>query len=308
LKIGWGEIIRCGGSISRVIEILATKPAIEQTTDTSKIDVVGRPESTDYAHVHAEINFDSVSFAYPTRMDSPALRNISFSVPYGTSVALVGRSGGGKSTIVQLLQRFYDPSSGSIQIEGRPLNGFDLRYLRGHIIGVVPQDPVVFSGTIAENISFGKPGGASQSEIYIAARDAGVLDFASRLPAGLDTYVSPSVGGLSGGEKQRVMIARCLVKNPKILLLDEATSALDATSEAMVNDTIERLMSDRRRTVVVVTHRLAIAQRCDRIVVLDEGVILEDGSHAELSKNRSSSYCQLLKVQTAEADHFPSRI
>jgi ABC-type multidrug transport system fused ATPase/permease subunit len=241
-------------------------------------------------------------------MDSPALKNVSFSVPSGMSVALVGRSGGGKSTIVQLLQRFYDPSSGTIQVEGRPLNEYDLGYLRGYMIGVVPQDPIVFSGTIAENISFGKPGGATQSEISTAARDAGVLDFVSRLPAGLDTYVSPSAGGLSGGEKQRVMIARCLVKNPRILLLDEATSALDAASEAMVNNTIERLMSDRRRTVVVITHRLAIAQRCDRIVVLDQGVVREVGSHTELSKNPSSVYCQLLKAQTTEVDQLPSRI
>jgi ABC-type multidrug transport system fused ATPase/permease subunit len=308
IQIGGGEVIRCGGSISRVVQILGTTPSIEQERSASKGDGENGRESERDVDIEGSIAFENVSFAYPTRKHVPALRNVSFSVPAGTSIALVGRSGGGKSTVVQLLQRFFEPSEGSVRIDGRPLNSYDLSYLRRHLVGVVPQDPVVFTGTIADNISFGKPEGATESEILVAARDAGVLEFSSRLPKGLDTVVGPSSGGLSGGEKQRVMIARCLLKNPPVLLLDEATSALDATSEAMVNTTIERLMADRRRTVVVVTHRMSIAQRCDRVVVLDRGTVCEEGPHADLAKNPNSMYSQLLRTRPSPSDHLTSRL
>lgn len=199
----------------------------------------------------------------------------------------------GKSTAVTLLLRFHDTTYGNVLIDGRPIDEYDVRYIREHLIGIVPQEPVLFTGTVADNIGFGKDG-ASMKEIEAAAYDAGVMDFAARLPDGLNTKIGPSAGSLSGGEKQRVMIARCLVKEPRIIILDEATSALDSASEAMVNETIERLMMDRRRTILLISHRLSIAPSCDRIVVLDRGQVREIGSHADLATRTNGLYSELL--------------
>jgi ABC-type multidrug transport system fused ATPase/permease subunit len=285
---GWGELLRSSGSVSRVLEILKTTPQIERPpADAAEEDVaaLGPP-------VAGDIDFRGVSFAYPGREEEPALRGITFSVPAGSSVAVCGRSGGGKSTMVALLERFHEPRAGEILVDGKSLSYYDLRYLRESVIGLVPQEPVLFSGTIAENIAYGKQG-ATDAEIEDAARDAGVLEFAARLPQGLQTAVGPAAGSLSGGEKQRVMIARCLCKKPKIIVLDEATSSLDTASEAMVNQTIERLMADSTRTVMLISHRLSIAKRCDKILVLERGQLRESGTHAQLERS-GGLYSQLL--------------
>lgn len=199
----------------------------------------------------------------------------------------------GKSTAVTLLLRFYDPTTGDILVDGKSLREYDVRYVRKHLVGIVPQDPVLFTGTIADNIGFGKEN-ASENEIEAAAYDAGVTEFVCRLPDGLNTMIGPAAGTLSGGEKQRVMIARCLIKKPRIIILDEATSALDATSEVMVNETIERLMKDSRRTIVLISHRLSIARKCDRIVVLERGHVREIGNHTDLAKKPDGLYSELL--------------
>jgi ATP-binding cassette, subfamily B, bacterial len=284
---GWGELLRSSGAVSRILEILDTSPRIEcPPAAAAAAAAAARPP------VAGDIEFRDVSFAYPTRRGHPALSGVSFSVPAGSSVALCGRSGAGKSSIVSLLERFHDPTGGSVLVDGKPLADYDLRHLRGSVIGLVPQEPVLFSGTIAENIGFGKLD-ATRAEVQDAARDAGVLEFVDRLPLGLDTPVGPAAGTLSGGEKQRVMIARCLCKRPRILLLDEATSALDAVSEAMVNETIDRLMADSSRTIVLISHRLSIAKRCDRILVLERGVLRESGTHAQLETS-GGLYAELL--------------
>lgn len=291
---GYGELIRSSGSVSRIMEILSVSPEIEQTAEYGPNDDTCMPGPT----VVGNIEFRDVSFAYPGRELVPALSNMSFSIPAGSSVAVCGRSGGGKSTVVALLERFHNPQSGKILIDGKSLSSYDLRHLRECVIGLVPQEPVLFSGTIAENIGYGKLG-ATEAEIEDAARDAGVLAFANRLPQGLQTVVGPAAGSLSGGEKQRVMIARCLCKKPKIIIFDEATSSLDAASEAMVNQTIERLMADSTKTVVLISHRLSIARRCDNILVLERGQLRESGTHAKLSRG-GGLYAQLLNASTVK--------
>lgn len=292
---GYGELIRSSGSVARVMEILSVSPEIEKSVSDSAEDEVpvGGPS------VAGDIEFRNVTFAYPGRFLEPALSNMSFTIPAGSSVAICGKSGGGKSTILSLLERFHNPQSGEILIDGKALSTFDLQYLRGKVLGLVPQEPVLFSGTIAENIAYGKHG-ATEVEIEDAARDAGVLDFTSRLPLGLETVVGPAAGSLSGGEKQRVMIARCLCKKPKIVILDEATSSLDAASEAMVNQTIERLMADSSRTVILISHRLEIAKTCDTVFVLERGQLVESGAHAKLARS-GGLYSDLLRAATVKS-------
>lgn len=287
---GYGELIRTSGSVARVMEILSVSPEIEKSVPESAEDEA----AVDGPPVAGDIEFRNVSFSYPGRDLEPALSNMSFSIPAGSSVAICGRSGGGKSTILSLLERFHNPRSGEILIDGKALSTFDLQYLRGKVLGLVPQEPVLFSGTIAENIAYGKHG-ATKDEIEEAARDAGVLEFSTRLPLGLDTVVGPGAGGLSGGQTQRIMIARCLAKKPKIIILDEATSSLDSASEAMVNQTIERVMADSTRTVVLISHRLSVAETCDNILVLERGQLRESGTHAKLARN-GGLYSELLSA------------
>lgn len=306
---GWGELVRSSGSIARVLEILATKPVIEEWEEKASGSVDACLDGMDIEDgeavdagaaaargVAGNIEFRNVTFSYPSRRtQTPALSDMSFKIPAGSSVAICGRSGGGKSTMAALLSRFHDPTSGTVLIDGKPIDEYTLKHLRGNLIGLVPQNAVLFTGSIRDNIEFGKPG-ASKEEVETAALDAGVMEFASRLPKGLDTPVGPSVGTLSGGEKQRVMIARCLCKRPRILLLDEATSALDAASEAMVNASIEKLMKNRNRTVVLISHRLSIAKRCDNILVLERGVLRESGSPHVLAEDKTGLYAELLAV------------
>lgn len=239
------------------------------------------------------IKFENVSFSYPTRPAVAIFNGLTFSIPPGTNVAIVGPSGGGKSTIGALLLRFYDPTSGNITINDVPVSTMNLKSLRRRI-GLVSQEPVLFSGTIAENISYGKPT-ATGPEIINAARKANCT-FISDFPDGLETRVGARGAMLSGGQKQRIAIARALVKNPDILVLDEATSALDAESETAVNEALTGLMKSDCTTISI-AHRLSTIKRSDRIIVLGvDGRVAETGSFRELS-SRDGPFSRLMEWQ-----------
>jgi ATP-binding cassette subfamily B protein len=238
------------------------------------------------------VTFESVEFAYPARPVAGVLEDISFSVAPGERVALVGPSGSGKSTIFHLLLRFYDPSRGRIALDGVAIDQVDPEALRRRI-AIVPQEVVVFDGTIEENIRFGRPE-ASAAEVERAAADALVADFARGLPQGLRSEIGERGVTLSGGQRQRIAIARAILRDAPLLLLDEATSALDAESETLVQKALERLMEGR--TTIVIAHRLATVLSCDRILVLDGGRIVEEGTHASLSA-RNGLYARLAKLQ-----------
>ena len=235
---------------------------------------------------------DRVTFAYPTRPGSPALIDVSFAVKPGETVAIVGPSGAGKTTIFALAQRFFDPQSGVVLVDGVDVKAAVPQEVRERI-AVVPQETVIFSGSVLENIRFGKPG-ASAEDVLEAARAARVDEFAERLPNGYDTEVGERGVTLSGGQRQRIAIARAILRNAPILLLDEATSALDAESEAFIQQAIEKLTANR--TTLVIAHRLATVRNADRILVLDGGQLVAEGKHAELI-NTSPLYARLAKLQ-----------
>jgi ATP-binding cassette subfamily B protein len=221
---------------------------------------------------------EGVTFHYPSRPTIAALQDLQLQVAPGETVALVGPSGAGKSTVFQLLLRFYDPARGRILLDGTPVQQLELQALRGRI-ALVPQEPVIFSADALENIRYGRPG-ASDEEVHAAARAAFAHDFITALPEGYATFLGERGVRLSGGQRQRIAIARAMLKNPPLLLLDEATSALDAESERMVQAALESAM--RGRTTLVIAHRLATVQKADRIVVLDHGRMVEQGTHAQL--------------------------
>ncbi|XP_018680624.2 putative multidrug resistance protein isoform X1 [Musa acuminata AAA Group] len=244
--------------------------------------------------VYGDIDIRGVDFAYPARPDVVVFRHFTLHIEAGKSTALVGQSGSGKSTIIGLIERFYDPLKGTVKIDGRDIKSYNLRSLRKHI-GMVGQEPTLFAGTIQENIAYGTEE-ATAAEIEDAARAANAHDFISSLKDGYHTYCGDRGVQLSGGQKQRIAIARAILKNPTILLLDEATSALDSQSEKMVQEALERLMVGR--TSVVVAHRLSTIQNCDLIAVLDKGVVVEKGTHASLlAKGPKGSYHALVSLQ-----------
>lgn len=263
------------GLYSQLQEALGASRRIFEMLDMES-DLPEAAEPASLGEVRGDIEFRGVSFAYEP--GQPVLEDVNLNARSGEVVALVGPSGAGKTSLVMLLPRFRDPDSGTITIDGVPLTQLSLAELR-HNTGVVFQETVLFSGSIAENISYGRPG-ASREEVIRAARDANVLEFAERLPEGLDTLVGERGMTLSGGQRQRVAIARALLKDPRILILDEATSALDSESEALVQAALDQLM--RGRTTFVIAHRLSTVQGADRIVVLDQGRVVEEGSHADL--------------------------
>jgi putative ABC transport system ATP-binding protein len=278
----YSELMKGVGAASRLFELQDRKPTVAQT--------IGRKVQS----AHGRITFSDVSFAYPTRPAVNIFNGLSFEIPSGVNVCVVGPSGGGKSTVASLLLKFYHPTSGSIYINGMDIAEMNTKSLRRRI-GMVGQEPVLFSGSIADNIAYGKPG-ATREEIIAAARKANCT-FISDMVDGLDTQVGARGSQLSGGQKQRVAIARALIKDPDILILDEATSALDAESESLVNAALEELLKGRSTTISI-AHRLSTIKRSDMIIVLsNEGKVAEMGSFFALSSNKDSAFSKLMEWQ-----------
>nr|WP_076512093.1 ABC transporter transmembrane domain-containing protein [Pseudacidovorax sp. RU35E] len=279
----YGDLLRAAGASERLMELLHAPIAISSP---------GAVQAAPPASAGAHVALDAVQFHYPSRPGTPALHNFSLQVAPGETVALVGESGAGKSTVFQLLLRFFDPQAGEIRLDGRSLTQYALNDLRGRI-GLVPQDAVIFSTTALENIRYGRPE-ATEPEVRRAARLAHAEGFIDALPDGFNTFLGERGVRLSGGQKQRLSIARAILKAPPLLLLDEATSALDAESERVVQSALESAMEGR--TTLVIAHRLATVQKADRIVVLDHGAIVEQGTHAELIA-RGGNYAKLAALQ-----------
>ena len=265
----YGDLLRAAGASERLMELLASESPVQSPA---------HPVSAPQPVAGSAVVFDDLTFHYPSRPAQAALSHFSLTVQPGQTVALVGPSGAGKSTVFGLLLRYYDPASGSITLDGVPVHQLSLHDLRSRI-GIVPQDPVIFSSSALENIRYGKPG-ASDDEVRAAAHAAFADEFIAQLPEGYDTFLGERGVRLSGGQRQRIAIARAMLKNPPLLLLDEATSALDAQSERMVQAALESAMKDR--TTLVIAHRLATVQQADVIVVLDHGRLVEQGTHTEL--------------------------
>jgi ATP-binding cassette, subfamily B, bacterial len=285
----WGDMLRAAAATERLSELLATRPEIADAPHPRPLShSVG--EGSESAGLRVDLQ--EVSFAYPSRPGRPVIDDLSLVIEAGQTVALVGPSGAGKSTIFQLLQRFYDVSDGSVLVGGVDVRQLRLADLRGRI-AVVPQDPVIFSGTVLDNIRYGRSD-ATLEEALAAGRAAHVEEFVGQLPQRYDTFVGERGLRLSGGQRQRVAIARAILKDAPLLLLDEATSSLDAESERVVQLALEAAM--RGRTTIVIAHRLATVQRADRIFVLDHGAIVDSGTHGELVA-RAGLYSRLAALQ-----------
>ncbi|NOG70420.1 ABC transporter transmembrane domain-containing protein [Roseicella sp. DB1501] len=278
----WGEVQRAAGAAERVLDLLAVRPQI--TAPAAPLPLPEPPRG--------RIAFEAVTFAYPARPDLPSLHDVSFTVEPGETVALVGPSGAGKTTVLQLLLRFYDPQAGRVTLDGIDIARVDPAALRARL-GLVPQDPVIFSADAWENIRFGRPG-ASEAEVRAAARAAAAEGFLDALPRGFGSFLGSKGVMLSGGQRQRLAIARAILRDPAVLLLDEATSALDAESEQAVQQALA--IAARGRTTLVVAHRLATVRRADRILVLDHGRVVASGTHAALVRE-GGLYARLATLQ-----------
>ncbi|WEF23938.1 ABC transporter transmembrane domain-containing protein [Paracoccus sp. S3-43] len=286
----WGELQRAAGATERLGELLAAEDAL---TDPARPVPLPRP-------VRGRITLEGVGFHYPTRPDVSALEGVSLAIQPGETVALVGPSGAGKTTVIQLIQRFWDPQSGRVTLDGIDLRDMARADFR-QAIALVPQDPVIFAATALDNIRLGRPD-ASPSEVQAAARAAHAHDFISTLPQGYDTPLGERGVMLSGGQRQRIAIARAILRDAPVLLLDEATSALDAESESLVQAAVNRLSEGR--TTVVVAHRLATVKKADRIVVFDGGRIVAQGTHDALVAE-GGLYARLARMQFMDTPSLP---
>jgi ATP-binding cassette, subfamily B, bacterial len=282
----WGEVQRAAGAMERLVELQHAMPIIVSPEHPVSMPSPGR----------GEISFENVTFRYPSRPESAALADFDLRIQPGETVAFVGPSGAGKSTALQLLLRFYDPSTGHILIDGVDIATADPGQVRRRI-GLVPQDTVLFAANARENIRYGRPE-ASDQEVESAAKAAAADEFISRLPEGYETFLGERGTRLSGGQRQRIAIARAILRDPPILLLDEATSALDAESERLVQAALEQLM--RGRTTIIIAHRLATVLQADRIVVMDHGRIVAQGTHGELVRG-NELYARLAALQFTDA-------
>ncbi|MBL8481654.1 MAG: ATP-binding cassette domain-containing protein [Rhodocyclaceae bacterium] len=280
----WGDVQRAAGATERLMELLATQPLIQAPA---------RPQALPQAP-QATVSFEQVRFHYPSRPQSAALDDFSLAVAPGSTVALVGPSGAGKTTVFQLLLRFYDVAAGVIRVNGVDIRSLDPKDLRRHI-GIVTQEPIIFSADAFDNIRYGRAD-ATDDEVYAAARAAQAEEFILRLPQGYRTFLGERGVRLSGGQRQRIAIARAILKNPPLLLLDEATSALDSESEALVQRGLDA--ARRGRTTLVIAHRLSTVQNADRIVVLEQGRLVESGTPAELLR-QGGLYARLASLQIA---------
>jgi len=278
----YGELVRGAGAASRLAELLSQHPAISAPPRPTPLPVPAR----------GKIAFERVTFRYPARPDMPALHEFSLTVEPGETVAIVGPSGAGKSTLFQLAERFYDPQQGVIKIDGVPFTSADPAEIRERI-ALVPQEGILFGASARDNLRYGR-WDADDAAIWNAARAANAESFVRDLPEGLDTFLGEDGMRLSGGQRQRIAIARALLRDAPILLLDEATSALDAESERLVQDALERLME--HRTTLVIAHRLATVRKADRIIVMDEGRIVEQGTHDSLT-GAGGLYARLAALQ-----------
>ncbi|KAI0827647.1 P-loop containing nucleoside triphosphate hydrolase protein [Trametes gibbosa] len=277
----FASIMRGIGAGVRIFDLLDRQPAIPPDTGA---DVEPSRRGT--------IRFEHVWFEYPSRRSMQILKDLNLEIAMGESVAVVGQSGSGKSSINALLMRYYDPVKGKVTFDGQDIREFKPSSWRS-VIGVVPQDPVLFTGTIASNIAYGSPG-VSREQIEAAAREAN-CEFVWGMPHGFDTEIGRA--SLSGGQRQRLAIARALLKKPAILALDEATSSLDATSEHRVNDAIDKILRDRQTTCLIVAHRLSTIARAERIVVLEDGRITETGTYRQLVNKEDSRFRHLMAAQ-----------
>ena len=279
----YGDMLRAAGATERLMELLHTE---------SNLKIVAQPQQPAWPQGGSSLQLESVRFHYPSRPDTWALDQLNGQVHPGQTVAVVGPSGAGKTTVFDLLMRFHDPQFGRIVLDGVPIDQMDLHDLRQRM-AIVPQEPVIFSGSVIENIRYGRPD-ASLAEVQAAAEAAYAQEFIRDLPEGFDTYLGDRGVRLSGGQRQRIAIARAILKNPPLLLLDEATSALDAQSEKMVQAALDKAMVGR--TTLVIAHRLATVQRADVIWVLERGRLMEQGTHAELQA-KGGLYASLAALQ-----------
>jgi ATP-binding cassette subfamily B protein len=280
----YGEVQRAAGAVERIRELLATEAEIKSAEETSSVSLASNSE--------ALIEFNDMSYAYPSRPNTYALEKLNLAVKAGESIALVGPSGAGKSTLFDLLLRFRDPQSGDIKISGKPLTKWNLQELRSQF-ALVPQQPVLFSANVWDNLKYGRPD-ATEAEVVAAVKAAHAQEFIEQLPDGYQSFLGEQGVKLSGGQKQRLAIARAILRDPKILLLDEATSALDAQSEHYVQKALDALM--KGRTTFIIAHRLATVRHVDRIAVFDHGQLVDVGSHDELIAS-SELYRRLAELQ-----------
>lgn len=281
LPIQYSQIQKAVGATERVFDIIDETPE-----DLTEAEITN--------HIKGNLSFKNVNFAYPSRPDVQVLDHMNFDITYGQTTAFVGTSGAGKSTIAKLILRFYDPQVGEILFDGKSATNYDLQELRQQI-AIVPQEVLLFGGSIRDNIAYGRPN-ASQEDIITAAKQANAHDFIMSFPDQYDTQVGERGVQLSGGQKQRVAIARAVLKDPVILILDEATSSLDTESEVLVQDALEKLMTNR--TSVVIAHRLSTIKKADQILVLQQGKIAATGNHESLLNDETGLYHKLINIQT----------